>query len=95
MEEQVSWLASMFAQQYGRGGGRGGYNGGGRPRGRGGNENANGARSRSPSWDKLNLSKDIYFKRKNDRLCYGCGSADHRIGECPHTKQREKKEEEK
>jgi hypothetical protein len=97
LEEQVSMLAAMFTQQFGRGGSRGGYNSNrqGRSRGRGGNENASGARSRSTSWVRPVLSPEVYSKRRGENLCYQCGAADHIIRDCPQKKDKKKEEEKK
>ena len=98
LHEQISQLTAMVTQ-FSRGGYRGGYRGG-RPRGRGGNENADGARSRSASGGGSRVSQDVYNKRKEGFLCFECGSADHLIGRCPIKKKKQqdnlkKKEEEK
>jgi hypothetical protein len=88
LQEQVDQLSQMFIQQYQRNGGGGSSNSSERGRSKerreGGKNynNANGARERSTSWDRLKISKELYFERRNGNKCYHCGSGEHRIGDC-------------
>jgi hypothetical protein len=84
LQEQVDQLSKMFIQQYrsNNGGGSSDSSERGRSKERRNYNNANGARERSQSWDRLKISKELYFERRNGNKCYHCGSSDHRIRDC-------------